>query len=328
MQRGSLLLVMAAACWQKPSATTGSVTSSVMARPQPRSGLACAFVSARDSENHWSNAQIYLVDGVHRIPVNLTNDAQTNWAPAISPDGREMVFVASRGHGLFVLELETDESREVPIATPGQPASPRWLSGHRIAYAAFTDRTAVWLVDMRGDSPRQLTSPGPKESDDGGFAMIDGGKRIVFSRYDRLTGERHLYVANTDGSDSPIRITNTSKVSETLPTVSHEGQLLAFRRFAHTDFSDQIRIVSTRDFSLVRDISLASPAKWNINGLDFTGDDRQIVFGADADDVGGNLQNLHGELFVVGVDGGNQRRLTKNAAYDGQPACMPAVISK
>jgi hypothetical protein len=72
----------------------------------------------------------------------------------------------------------------------------------------------------------------------------------------------------------------------------------------------------------VRELALPDDT-YNINGLDFAADDQSIIFGADARDVGGNLENIKGELFSIAVDGSNLQRLTTNAAYDGQPAVIP-----
>jgi Tol biopolymer transport system component len=281
------------------------------------------FVTSRDSEDRWSRPQLYLSDLTGGNAINLTNDAYSNGSPAISPDGRQLVFVSSRAGApkLFVMSLDGGEAREL-VTSVGPIQSPHWSGGH-IAFEAPANapETAVWLV-ADGDRPQRLTTPPSNQRDDGGLAFIDHGRRIVFSRFDEQTHDRDLYVVTVDGS-KVSRITETPHVTETLPVASHDGRLLAYRATRMgPDSGESIRIIAIDGWSLVRDIPLPSPAHSNISGIDFTAGDRSLVFGADATDVGGSLQNLHGEIFAIDVDGTHLRRITKNAAYDGQPVTV------
>jgi Tol biopolymer transport system component len=294
-------------------------------QPQARpSHGAFVFVTGRDSENHWSNPQIYVTDG-KQTPINLTNDANSNSDPSLSPDGKQMVFVASRSAGreLYVMNLDSGETRALPTSA-GPVARPRW-SAHDIAFESPANvvGTAVWMIEDDGSSPRKLTTPGPSESDDGGLAFVDHGRKIVFSRYNSTTQDRDLYIVNADGGHLR-RLTESLHVTETLPVASHDGRLLAYRT-SYMDGStrETISIIALADGELVREIALPPPAHYNISGIDFAADDRSLVFGADASDVGGSLQNVHGELFTIDLDGTHLRRLTKNAAYDGEPATIP-----
>lgn len=281
------------------------------------------FATGRDAADGWSHPQIYL-SRPDAEPVNLTRDASYNSWPAVAADGRTMAFVSARrgGPGLYVMDLDSGESRELATG-PGSVMCPRWSPAHELAYnaPASAPGTSVWIIDPRSGEPRRITEPGSQHADDAGVAFIDQGRRVVFSRYDRRSQDRDLYVVDADGSHLQ-RLTATSRVSETLPVTSHDGRWLAYRA-THSGLGDTIDLVATADWSLVRQIELPSPVKWNVSGLDFLAGDGALVFGADADDVGGSLQNIKGEVFAVDVDGTHLRRFTNNAAYDGEPAALP-----
>src|SRR5262249_50070028 len=152
---------------------------------------------------------------------------KSNWQPSLSPDGTRMVYV----HDGQLAVMYLDDAEPHPLVTiTGTPEWPRW-SGTTIAFEApaNTPKTAVWLTDEHGHAPRQLTTPDLDEMDDGGLAFIDGGKRIVFSRYNRNLRDRDLYVVDV-ASGKVNRITESAHVSETAPVASHDGRLLAYRQ--------------------------------------------------------------------------------------------------
>jgi Tol biopolymer transport system component len=175
----------------------------------------------------------------------------------------------------------------------------------------------VWIVSEHGGEPTRITDPGT--ASDEFVAFVDHGRKLVFDRYDAATADRDLWITDVDGSGLR-RLTGTPDVAETLPVASHDGRLLAYRAFRASH--DTIRILALADGAVVHDFALPEGTV-NISGIDFAADDQSLVFGADDLEVGGSLENVKGELFAVGLDGGDLRRLTKNAAYDGQPAVIP-----
>jgi dipeptidyl aminopeptidase/acylaminoacyl peptidase len=307
----ALLPIVLAGCYTGTS--PASQAAIVIGEPHPQRGF--VFVSGRDAQDHWSTPQIFLALPSAQHATNLTNNARWNSSPAISSDGTHMAFVSDRS--LRVMRLSDGDERTLDVGD-GPFGCVRW-AGHRLAFVApaNTPGSAVWLVSERGGEATRVTDPGA--ASDELVAFADHGRELVFDRYDAATSDRDLWITALDGSE-PRRLTSTPDIAETVPAVSHDGRLLAYRAFRAGH--DTIRVLALADGELVHDIALPEGIV-NISGIDFAADDASLVFGADDPDVGGSLENVKGELFTVGLDGGGLQRLTRNAAYDGQPAVIP-----
>jgi dipeptidyl aminopeptidase/acylaminoacyl peptidase len=289
------------------------------------------FVTARDSADGWSNGQIYLTDANFGLTANLTKNAYSNGEPSVSPDGTRIAFTSSRDHGNQIYVMNVDGS-DVHMITSfeGGASGPRWSPTGQLGFQAPPNAvgTSVYIVDDDGGNAVRITFPGENESDDAGIAFVDGGRAVVFSRYDHVTRDRDLWMVAVDGATPAQRLTQTKDTSEMMPVVSHDGRLLAYRAFHPSPQTHetigilQVGTVGLGTFALVKELALPSPVRFNVSGIDFTADDRGFVFGADASDVGGTLQNLHGEIFTLDLEGTHLVRGTRNAQYDGQPASL------
>lgn len=306
----SLAFVVLAACH---TGATPAPEAIVLAAPHHESGV--VFVSGREAPDRWSATQIFLARPSANQPTNLTNNARWNSSPALSPDGTRMAFVSDRS--LRVLRLADGDERTLEVGD-GPFGCVRW-AGHQLAFVApaHTRGSAVWVVSEHGGDPTQITEPGA--ASDELIAFVDNGHKIVFDRYDPATSDRDLWITDNDGSHLR-RLTSTPDIAETLPVASHDGRYLAYRAFRASH--DGIRVIALADGEIVHDFALPEGLV-NISGIDFAADDQELVFGADDADVGGSLENVKGELFRSTLDGDDLVRLTKNAAYDGQPVVIP-----
>ena len=306
----SLAVVVLAACH---TGATPAPEPIVLAAPHRDAGF--VFVSGREAADHWSATQIFLAQPSANHPTNLTNNARWNSSPALSPDGTRIAFVSDRS--LRVMRL-SDGDEHTLDAGDGPFGCVRW-AGHQLAFVAPPNSrgSSVWIVSDHGGEPTQITDPGM--ASDELIAFVDHGRRVVFDRYDPATADRDLWITDVDGSHLR-RLTSTPDIAETVPVSSHDGRYLAYRAFRAGH--DGIRVMSLADGEVVRDFGLPDGLV-NISGIDFAADDQTLVFGADDLDVGGSLENVKGELFRSNLDGGDLIRLTKNAAYDGQPVVIP-----
>lgn len=306
----SLAFVLLAAC---TAGVTPAPAAIVLAAPRHERGF--VFVSGRETADHWSATQIYLATSAPDHPTNLTNNARSNRSPAISPDGTRMAFISDRS--LRVMRLADGDEHTLDVGD-GPFGCVRW-AGHQLAFVApaNTRGSAVWVVSDHGGEPTRITDPGI--ASDELVAFVDHGHRVVFDRYDPATSDRDLWITDLDGSHLR-RLTRTPDVAETLPVASHDGRYLAYRAFMAGQ--DGIRVIALANGEVVHDFALPEGLV-NISGIDFAADDQALVFGADDLDVGGSLENVKGELFRSDLDGGDLVRLTKNAAYDGQPVVIP-----
>lgn len=327
-----LLLIVGCGAGAPPARSASPARSAFPAGAQRAAGKAAyLFVSGRDSPDRWSDPQLFVADASGANARNLTNNAFSNESPTLSPDGRHVAFISSRRRPgqIYVIDIDGGEARRLSGSIEGA-ASPRWSPRGEIAFAAPANapHTAIWIVDADGGDERRLTTPGPNEADDGGLAFVDEGRTLVFSRYNRTTQDRDLYAVAVDHPGPPTRLTQTPHTSETEPVASHDGRLLAYRAVPMTgDMHESIVLVNVDTWRRVRDLPLPAPASGNISGIDFTGDDRGLVFGADASDVGGSLQNLQGEIFTMDLEGRHLTRITRNAAFDGSPVSLPGSLA-
>ncbi len=275
-----------------------------------------AFVSQRDG-----HGQIYTMDKNGNAQTNISNTSRTEHFPDISPNGEKIVFSSFRdvGENIFIMDLEGQNIQQVTNGS-GQHTQPRWSQNDLIAfiYPAYHKNAKIWTINPDGTELHQITSPGPDESDGSGHDFYNGGERIVFSRYNHASQRRDLYLIGADGTGLQ-QLTETADISEVLPVVSHDGRLLAFRAFFHTNLKETIRILNVSDWSLVNEITLPPPAANNISGLDFSKDDQRLYVSVEVDDVAGTLLNIKQEIFSIKTDGTELVRMTNNSVSDTWP---------
>ncbi len=279
------------------------------------------FVSDRDGRQ-----QIYKSWADGNFQTNISNNNHTDDFPDLSPEADRIVFASLRegpGQNLYIMDLAGANLQQVTSGA-GQRIYPRWAPNDWIAfvYPAFSQNAQIWAVKSDGSGLRQVTAPGAAESDGAGHDFYAAGQRLVFSRFDRTTQKHDLYTTASDGAGGAQRLTQTADISETLPSVSHDGTLLACRAFHHSPPRDAIRLFQVRDWTMIREIRLPPPAEINISGIGFSHDDQRLFFSAQAAGVATpNIQNRQ-EIFSIKLDGTDLQRLTANQAGDVQPVAI------
>jgi len=138
--------------------------------------------------------------------------------PAISPDGRWVVFESNRGHEpalhLWVAKLELGAT---PIELT-EGVHPAWTSdGSAIVYSAHGD---LYRIAAHGGTPEQLTNaPGTEDA-----PSVTKNGTIVYAA--STPGESHLEQRAPDGTITKL----TQGPADTTPAVSPDGTLIAFSR--------------------------------------------------------------------------------------------------
>jgi TolB protein len=148
--------------------------------------------------------------------------------PAYSPDRSKIAFLSNRsGGGLFVMNADgTGMLKIAPAAGLARGLS--WSpDGTKIAFSASPAGTGeLYLVGANGAGLMQLTNDA---YDDYGPAFAPSGS-VTFTS-DRLTGgatRQYDLWRNVPGSGIFQRLTWTTEIHETDPTVSADGTKLAF----------------------------------------------------------------------------------------------------
>lgn len=166
---------------------------------------------------------------------NLTNGSaeQRNEEPAISPDGKSILFVTNRRVGLggeiFVMDIASRSAHPLPESIPNYPGahSPSWSrDGQMIAFSTCdSSSTNCDMYTARIDGIGGVTELANSAADDDSPRFSPDGSKVVFVTNRHGSGYE-IYVCNSDGS-SPHRLT-TNNVDDVLPHWSPDGSQIIF----------------------------------------------------------------------------------------------------
>jgi Tol biopolymer transport system component len=241
-------------------------------------------------------------------------------APAWSRDGRTIVFVSWRDGNGEVYAMDADGSGPRNLTqNPAKDVRPTWSpDGRRIAFVSRRDgNSEIYVMNADGSGQRNLTRDRARDNYP---TWSPDGRKIAFLRA-RLYSNRvrglgvhrfygyHLYVMNADGSG--LRRLTLNFTGRYQLVWSPDGRTIYFGR----------DLVSTDGSGARRLPYIPLTAVWSPDG-------RQIAF------VNNPRRNrrpgqlgpcciANSDVYVMNADGSGTRRLTHNAAYDGEPAWSP-----
>jgi TolB protein len=295
------------------------------------------FVSTRDDPtgNPLLAAEIYLMNGDGTNPRRVTENTVGDSFPALSPDGKRIVFDSNRLRAegaplntahLFV--MRTDGLEQTPLT---RGSSGTWSPDSKsIAFhasasgagqpiksdpgAATTD-SDIFIMNVddflkHTAKPRNMTNSPAAVDDDPDWSP--DGQKIVFTSHaitdnhnNSTTAE--IYVMNADGTGMPKRLTNNDE-EERAPAWSPDGSRIVFMcRRGGLDFeicamnADGTGQVQLTD-NTVGDLT----PSWSPDG-------EKIVFHRP---VGGRGRF---QLFLMNSDGTSQVQLTFPPGLNGFP---------
>ena len=212
------------------------------------------------------------------------------WNPAVSSDGRTLVFFTNRGGNYDVWSMDTNGEHVQRLTTEASmELFPSWgPDGQKVAF--ITDRSgeiAVWSMDKDGSDQQQVTA--------GGFgdlspAWSPDGTKLAFARRIRTEGS---------WDESTIRgslIEDTLDRFLDLPGRTHVSHLL-------------IKDLKTGDVQqLTSDNAEDGRPVWSNDG-------KMILFTS--------KRNGNRDLYLIHVETGELRRLTTHPAEDRYPSWSP-----
>jgi Tol biopolymer transport system component len=285
------------------------------------------FVSQRDGQE-----QIYSmwIDG--SVQSNLSGNQFSERFPDASPDGKKIAFSSDRdgvGENIFIMDIDTGSVQQLTSGAH-RKIRPQWSPQQdRIAYAGYSsgEGAAIFVKPLNGGAVIQVTRPDPDHSDSLGHAFYDNGTKVIFARVNTSQGGSGLYSKNADGTGEAVRILNTSTPA-TYPTISHNGQLLAYRIKGYMTgpgAPEWILVHEVGSWQKLAEFQLQAPVPGlgpNIRGITFSKEDDRLYVSARAADVASGGNNRL-EIFSVKLDGSGQKRLTNNTAYDAWPSAVP-----
>ena len=257
------------------------------------------FLSNREAPK--GQFDIFLMNPDGSDQINLTPELQTVRTlsrPVLSPDGKEVLFVAFENGRIMLQRLNIDgrtvkDVAEVGFDPPNASFSPQ---GDKILFTRKIDgRRQIFIVDRDGGNERYLSEYDYDEFDP---SFSADGKRIVFvSKHD---GSFFLCTMNPNGSKRKVLTQQSGKIQH--PSFSPRGDLIVFNVY-QKDASD-IYVIKRNGKGVV---NLTSSRYIDEQPL-FSPDGSKIIFlsnrrGRRYSDI--CVINTKGELFKNLTDGLN-----------------------
>ena len=257
--------------------------------------------------------------------------------PALSPDGRQLIFHSNRGgrQAIWIARGDGSEPRQLfdDPAAGTDPVTPAWSpDGRTIAFAmrpagsADENESEIYTIAADGSGLRRLTSaPG-----DDSHPHWSANGRIFFNSA-RATPDQKaewsrqwldIYSMKADGSD--VRRHTDCRSICTYPVPSPDGRFVVHRRIVDSPGRNWDQSDAKRNSDIFLTPLDGSPARNLSNSPAFDGwptwtpDGQWVVFASNRD---GGVSV--GQIFRVRPDGSASQRLSDPPFSHAQPSVAP-----
>ncbi len=253
---------------------------------------------------------VFISDYDGRNTRRLTDPNVISLLPAWSHDGQHVLFTSYLKNNpdlyrININSMKLDWLSNKRGLNTGASVSP---DGTRIALTLSVDgNTEIYAMDWNGNNLKRLTN---SWGQDVSPTWSPDGSRIAF--VSSRAGNPHIYVMNADGSQQR-RLTFQGNYNQEPKWSPRAGGAIVF---------------TARDERLKYDIFVADPNSGEITRLtqdegnnespSFSPDGNQIVFTSTRAPGSGK------KIYVMDVDGRNQRRITTGAGFES-PAWSPPL---
>jgi len=272
-----------------------------------------------------TNRDIYTADWDGQNAKPVTDHKTITVSPAWSRNGEHIAYTAfvkrkigkgpaTRNADMFIYETKS-KRRWLVSYRPGMNSGAEFLpDGKNLLLTLSKDKTAdIFKMSLDGKTISPITR-GPGLAMNVEPAVSPDGSKIAFSS-DR-SGRPMIYLMNISGGDVK-RITFAGHYNST-PSWTPDGKKIAFAGFDREKGNFDIFVVGTDGTGLLRLTSARKTnGKWaNNEDPAVSPDGRHVLFISDRT---GTKQ-----LYLVNIDGTNERRITYDNLYYSKPKWGPA----
>jgi Tol biopolymer transport system component/predicted Ser/Thr protein kinase len=304
-QRGGPERVVVEFAWPPPLLRATPAAAAGLAWTPDGKSLVAA---GRDNSEEPSGLFVVSVASGERRRLTSPPEAKPgDSTPAVSPDGRSVVFSRFVGDrsDLYLLRLGADGGADgEPARLPaGQSnARPAWTADGR--EVIFGSAGALWrMTPSTSAVPRRLALPGQPASNP---AISPRGSRLAYTAGSFDTNIWRVGISGSGReSRQPAKFIASTR-AELVPDYSPDGKRIAF--MSQRSGAPEIWVCDSDGSHPVQLTSFGGPFA---NGPRWSPDGEQIVFYSDA---AGNR-----DVYVINARGGAPRRLTDHPTRDTNP---------
>ena len=185
-------------------------------------------------EDGGGQRDIYTISATGGTAVAVTNDANVDWSPIWSPDGKYLYFVSDRGGSMNVWRVAIDEhsgktlSELQPVITPARWSGDLAINkdGKSILFTSAENQANIETMTFDPVAGNTTGSSIPLTKGTTEYLDVEpspDGNWIVFRS---LGPQEDLFVARKDGTD--LRQLTNDKDKDRGPTWSPDGSKIAF----------------------------------------------------------------------------------------------------
>ncbi len=244
--------------------------------------------------------------------------------PRLSPDGKTVLFVRTTTDGKTgarnadVFAVAADGTSEPKALLEGSKSenTPRWSpDGKRIAFLSNRDgATQIYVADADGGNVKKVTAlhAGAQPP----FIWSHDGSRIAFVSdvYPGCADEECNRQKAEEAEKNPVKVHRLTRLlyrhwDEWRENVRHHV-------FVTTVADGKTRDLTPGDFD-------SPPTQQEDAALAFSPDGRTVAFVSNRDGQDKEAWSTNNDIFLVPVEGGEPRQLTKNPAADTHPVFSP-----
>jgi eukaryotic-like serine/threonine-protein kinase len=178
------------------------------------------------------------------VTAGISSESQSQ--PALSPDGRRLLFTQSRRDYMILSASLSDASVERVISSEVATGMPAWAS-HRKAFVYASERSgssAIWMRGEDGERPIVTADSFPSGAKRGLIlpTLSPQADRVLYTRGSGGSNDQFNWISSLSGGP-PVRLTNAKDVIERGGSWSPDGGQIVYWQFRNGSVS--IMVVRT-----------------------------------------------------------------------------------